>query len=216
MTNYPKENTMNIPDTLPTLSGGAHEAGAGQVCAMEAAAWLANEKHSDRPECVHPAIAEFARRCNDASTDAERQTLWPLILRSMGTASNDHVLNVRLAIWCAAQVPPEFESRFPNDDRPRKAIEAAESWADCPCDKHRDAARYAAYAARYAAYAATKGARAAANDATNAAACATNAVVCAKRRELWTGLLDEYDRLTGRTVTEPTAEDWNRLKKYAR
>ena len=35
MTNYQKENTMNIPDTLPILSGGEHEAGAGQVCATE-------------------------------------------------------------------------------------------------------------------------------------------------------------------------------------
>ena len=26
----------------------------------------------------------------------------------------------------------------------------------------------------------------------------------------------QYDRLTGRTVTEPTAEDWTRLKEYAR
>lgn len=212
---------MNIPDTLPTLSAGAHEAGARQVCAMEAAAWLANEKHFDKPECVHPAIAEFARRCNDASTDAERQTLWPLILRSMGTASDDHVLNVRLAIWCATQVLPEFESRFPNDDRPRKAIEAAEPWADCPCDEHRNAARYAVgpypawSAAAYVAYAAANAAYVAAYVAY-AAAYATNAVVCARRRELWTGLLDEYDRLTGRTVTEPTAEDWTRLEEYAR
>ena len=129
---------MNIPNQLPILAEGAHQAGAREVCAMEAASWLANEEHSDRPECVHPAIAEFARRCNDASTDEERQTLWPLILRSMGTATDDHVLNVRLAIWCATQVLFEFESRHPNDDRPRKALESAEAWADCPCDEHRD------------------------------------------------------------------------------
>lgn len=220
---------MNIPDTLPTLSAGAHEAGARQVCAMEAAAWLANEKHSDKPKCVHPAIAEFAKRCNDVSTDAERQTLWPLILRSMGTASDDHVLNVRLAIWCATQVLSEFESRFPNDDRPRKAIEAAESWADCPCDEHREAARYAyananaaanaSYDYATAAYAAAYAANATYATATAYAAYVANyatAAYAASPRELWTGLLDEYDRLTGRTVTEPTAEDWNRLKEYAR
>jgi hypothetical protein len=124
-----------------------------------------------------------------------------------------------------------FESRFPNDDRPRKAIEAAESWADCPCDEHRDAAnaaanaanaaRYAAdasYAASYAANAARYAARYAADAsyAADYAAVYAAYAYAAPARELWAGLLDEYDRLTGRTVTEPTAEDWNRLKEYAR
>jgi len=38
----------------------------------------------------------------------------------------------KLAIWaadCAERVLPYFEERYPEDDRPRKAIEAARTWA---------------------------------------------------------------------------------------
>ena len=41
----------------------------------------------------------------------------------------DHRL---LAIWasdCAERVLPYFEEKYPEDDRPRKAIEAARAWA---------------------------------------------------------------------------------------
>jgi hypothetical protein len=51
----PKGFTMTIPDALPVLASGAHDPGSRQMCAMEAASWLANEKFTDQPECVHPA-----------------------------------------------------------------------------------------------------------------------------------------------------------------
>jgi len=38
-----------------------------------------------------------------------------------------------LALWaadCAEHVLPYFEEKYPNDDRPRKAIEACRKWAD--------------------------------------------------------------------------------------
>ena len=125
-----------IPDALPELSKGSHDANERKVCSMEAAAWLAGEPHSADPECVHPVIAQMSRTVTDRVDDATRQTLWPLIMRSMGTASDDRVLSVRLAIWCARQVLPIFEAKHPDDPRPRSAIEAAEAWADCPCDDH--------------------------------------------------------------------------------
>jgi hypothetical protein len=75
------------------------------------------------------------------------------------------------ACECAEHVLPIFEKEFPNDDRPRKAIEIARKFANGKATKDElDAARDAAYAAARAA------ARAAAWDAAgNAAGAAARA-----------------------------------------
>ncbi len=36
--------------------------------------------------------------------------------------------NVQLAVWCAEQVLPVFEAEFPEDKRPRQAIETVKRW----------------------------------------------------------------------------------------
>ncbi|WP_084147781.1 putative immunity protein [Deinococcus frigens] len=62
----------------------------------------------------------------------------------------DHVL---LALWaadCAAHVLEAFEARCPQDDRPRKAIEAARAWA------HGDLSMAEARAAAFASHAAAR------------------------------------------------------------
>ena len=66
------------------LERGAHDRGTG-MCAMEAAAYLAGEKHSDHPVCVSPVIAAFLRSWNDGLPDADRQMLKPLIVRVLHT-----------------------------------------------------------------------------------------------------------------------------------
>jgi len=58
--------------------------------------------------------------------------------------------SVALAIYVAELVIDIYEKKYPNDDRPRKAIEAAKKWLRKPSA----AAAYAAHAAAYAAYAA--------------------------------------------------------------
>ena len=71
----------------------------------------------------------------------------------------DHRL---LALWaadCAEHVLPYFEEKYPNDDRPRKAVEAARAWTRG--EIRVSEARTAALAAH-----------AAARDADDAAACA--------------------------------------------
>jgi hypothetical protein len=55
------------------------------------------------------------------------------------------------AIWCAEETLHIFEDRFPNDDRPRLAIEAAKIVTENPTEKNKSAADAAAYAAAYAA-----------------------------------------------------------------
>jgi hypothetical protein len=70
---------------------------------------------------------------------------------------------------CAERVLPLFEDKYPQDDRPRKAIEAARAYAR---GEIRDAARDAAWAAAWdaAGVAAWAAARAAARNAARAAA----------------------------------------------
>jgi hypothetical protein len=82
-----------IADKLPlkglsgiTLNRGGHVTREVGVCAMEAAAWVAGEPHSDHPKCVAPALAGVMRNLNDRLEDAERQKLIPLIERVIGSS----------------------------------------------------------------------------------------------------------------------------------
>ena len=88
---------------------------------------------------------------------------------------------VELAVICAQTVLGIYERKYPEDKRPRKAIEAAVAYAKNPCEKMRIAA--AAYAAAYAAYAADAAAADAAADAAAADAAKwikhADAVACA-------------------------------------
>ena len=71
-----------------------------------------------------------------------------------------HNQQIRYAIFAAEQVIGLFEKKYPKDDKPRKAIEAAKAYLAKPskatksaADAAADAAANAAYAATYAAYA---------------------------------------------------------------
>ena len=79
---------------------------------------------------------------------------------------------IRYAVFAAEQVLPLFTQKYPDDDRPVAAIEAAKNYIKNPTKKNADAAAYAAadaadaahaaHAAAYAAYAAAHAAHAAA------------------------------------------------------
>ena len=77
------------------------------------------------------------------------------IIKTWKWQKNDSIL---FSIFAARLVLKIYEDRYPDDIRPREAIEAAEAWQKCPCEKHRNATAYAAadaaYAAADAAYAA--------------------------------------------------------------
>jgi len=70
--------------------------------------------------------------------------------------------SVAIAIYAAELVIDNFETEYPNDNRPRKAIEAAKAYLKNPCKRTKDAAADAADAAHAAADAAHAAARAAA------------------------------------------------------
>ena len=65
---------------------------------------------------------------------------------------------------CACEIAERvlsiFEEKHPDDDRPRKAIEAARRYAENPSKENRDAAACAAAAAAFAAHAAERKAQA--------------------------------------------------------
>ena len=62
--------------------------------------------------------------------------------------------SVTLAIYCDRLCLDNFEQMYPNDKRPREAIEAAEEWLKNPCEETESAAWSAASAAWSAASAA--------------------------------------------------------------
>jgi hypothetical protein len=93
--------------------------------------------------------------------------------------------SVALSIFAAELCIDAFEKEYPNDKRPRNAIEAAKAYLKNPCKETQDAARSAAsaasaawsaeYAARSAEYAARSAASAAWSAARSAASAAWSA-----------------------------------------
>jgi hypothetical protein len=95
-----------------TLAVGNHPTREAGMCAMEAAAWIAGEPHSDQPECVDPVIAALMRTWQDKLDDERRQTLVkPLIPLVIGTRSTPEVQDARaiaVADWCIRHVLPTW------------------------------------------------------------------------------------------------------------
>src|SRR3954471_19995761 len=73
-----------LPDGVPVLSRGRHRTPRRGACFMEFASFLAGERWSDHPACTHPLLGHLARLVNDATTDAGRQQLAPLIPSVVG------------------------------------------------------------------------------------------------------------------------------------
>lgn len=110
----------NVPESLPTLSAGKHEQGAGQACVMEYVSILAGEEFSDHPSCTDQVLAAAARSVNDWMTDEGRAMLVPLIGRLFGTATrgSDEVA-IQLAEFINDYVHAEIEKneQMPTDER---------------------------------------------------------------------------------------------------
>ena len=82
---------------------------------------------------------------------------------------------IRFAVYCAKDVLPTYEHTYPNDDRPRKSIEAAEACIKSNTKKNRDAARDAARTTSWTVWGASWAARAAKAAATAASRAAWEA-----------------------------------------
>jgi hypothetical protein len=71
-------------------------------------------------------------------------------------SKHDKLVRVQFAVLCARAVLPIWEVKFPDDDRPRKAIEAAEAWLAEPSEENAGVAKEVAMSARDAAWAASE------------------------------------------------------------
>ncbi len=141
---------------------------------------------------------------DEAKTDSELNYFNWFVSKSLNKTNK-----IKYAIYAAEQVINIYESKYPNDSRPRKAIESAKNYLNDPSDTNKksaaaaaadaaaadyaaadyaaayaaayaaDAAAYAAYAADYAAAAYAAAAAAYAADAADAAAYAAAAYAAA-------------------------------------
>ena len=70
------------------LEDGAHSKREDGVCLMEAVAWFAGERHSDKPKCACPVLSAYGRTLNDRMLEVERNRfLKQLIPLLVGTRS---------------------------------------------------------------------------------------------------------------------------------
>jgi hypothetical protein len=78
-----KAKKLNIKSLV--LKSGAHSSVKEGLCVMEAVAYFAGEKHSDRPECACPVLTKFMINTNDRMNADERALLKPYIKKLIGT-----------------------------------------------------------------------------------------------------------------------------------
>ena len=93
-----------------------------------------------------------------------------------------HEQNIQYAIYAAEMVLDNYESKYPDNKAPRKAIEAAKAYLQNPSDKTKRAAASAAYSAYSAASAADRVAYSAASATDRVAYSAASAAASAAAR----------------------------------
>jgi hypothetical protein len=93
------------------------------------------------------------------------------LVSQVGTLTQ--IIAVQWAAECARRVLKHYEDRYPEDKRPREAIQAALKWAKDPTEANRNAAADAAYAAYAAAASASADAAASASADASADAAAS-------------------------------------------
>jgi hypothetical protein len=99
----------NATRELPAwLYVGSHEPD-GEMCVMEAVAWVAGEQWTDRPACACPVITAYCIALNDRMDDEFRQRLLPYVPRLVGTRSTPAVeirRAHRAADWAVRRFAP--------------------------------------------------------------------------------------------------------------
>ena len=169
------------------LKKGSHKSSEAGMCALEAVAWLAEEPHSDSPQCACPVIASFVRRLNDIMTNGERKELVPLLQGIIGTKGSSELERKRgfaCADWAVRVILPMRLDHYAQTEGLESLAEHAAALRDLPKVVDRDtalAAKMLAVRVRDAAYVAYNAADAAyvAYVAYNAAAAAASYVAYA-------------------------------------
>ena len=118
MLTHDTESRLALLDSIH-LKSGAHSSWEEGVCAMEAAAFIAGEPHTDHPICVDPVIGAFMRSWNDGlSSDEDRdRLLLPLIPLTIGTAGSPELQDRRaiaVADWAVRTLTPAWLRLVPS------------------------------------------------------------------------------------------------------
>lgn len=113
------------------LHHGAHNDFESGHCAMEVVAWLADEGHTDAPECASPVLTRYTIRLNDRWDAEKRQQLKPYLLRMIGTGGDGKdEIRVRIAReYVAKKLLPEWLRLAGMDDQ-IALLEAASDTGD--------------------------------------------------------------------------------------
>lgn len=97
------------------IDAESHPRRGTRLSALELAAWLAGEPHSDSPASVSPVLRVFVRQLGFGLDATTRQRLKPLAARLIGTATSadldDPARALRLTDWLVrGQAPPWLRS----------------------------------------------------------------------------------------------------------
>jgi hypothetical protein len=110
-----------------TLDRSSHPSFEAGHCAMEVVAWLADEGHTDAPQCASPVLRRYTIRLNDRWDATKRQTLKPYLLRMIGTGGDgkDEIRERIAAKWVTEKLLPDWLRLAGMEDQ-LAALEAVE------------------------------------------------------------------------------------------
>ena len=100
------------------LGRGAGSVKGGTLCIMSFVAYLAGERHTDRPRTASPIVRTFAIQLNDGAVDAWRQELKPFAPKIIGT--NDGREQQRADILfrtVVEEILPRARAEFGSEDQ---------------------------------------------------------------------------------------------------
>lgn len=215
---------------VPWLREGKGDSPAEGGCIMQVIDWIDRCEWTDEPPCVHPILASIAITANDLSSDRQRQRLLALAPRLMRTDSADPKLVFDLSAFAVERILWLHERRVA-----RVGLQAARTWSDNP-EKSRilryleweikeERSQFQAHMLAFGVLSAVAGIISSArrmcdvDEARNACYWVSRTITLARRcnehvdsLDFLVAMLDEYDRLTGRSKVMANI-DWQPVCK---
>jgi len=96
------------------LLSGSHSSVEQGLCIMEAVAYFAGEKHSDKPECACPVLTSYMIKINDSMNEEERQKLKPYIKKLIGTKDGNSAKRLEILVHHACTKITPFALELAN------------------------------------------------------------------------------------------------------
>ena len=102
----PDPRMHRLGSALPELARGRHRWRRYGASFMELVSYVAGERWSDHPRCTHPVLAALARAVNDATSDAARPLLAPLVPAVIGLDGDNEQWSIEIAVLAASGALP--------------------------------------------------------------------------------------------------------------